>query len=86
MEPIDLAIMLCSAASVAYLLLGFRTEPPVLDVQDRADDPARRVSEAIREIEFDFEAGKLSKEDFEQVRNQAVAELARTLKTKKENT
>ena len=85
MALIDLLIMLCSAASIAYLLSGFLNHTPPLDVQDSADDPARRVSEAIREIEFDFAAGKMSKEDFQRVRNQTVAELARTLKTKKEN-
>ena len=80
MELIDMLAMLLSAGSMVYMGLAFMDAPPPLDIKNVAEDPSARAAAAIREIEFDYSAGKLSKEDFETVRNQTIAELAAAIK------
>lgn len=82
MEVIDVLMVVLSASSVVYILSALISNAPPLDVQHPAEDPSVRAAVVIREIEFDYSAGKLSKEDFETVRTQAVAELAAALKKK----
>lgn len=84
MEPLDFLAMLFSAGSLVYMGLAFMDDPPPLDIKNTAEDPSARAAAAIREIEFDYSAGKLSREDFETVRNQTVAELAMTMKKRKD--
>ena len=80
MELLDLLAMLFSAGSLIYMGLAFMGDPPPLDIKNAVEDPSARAAAAIREIEFDYSAGKLSKEDFEVVRSQTVAELAEAIK------
>lgn len=80
MEFVDLLVILGSALSLGYLLMAILADPPALDVANRAADPAARAAEAMREIEQDFLAGKMSQEDYETVKDQTVAELAAGLK------
>lgn len=83
---VDLTVLLGSALSIAYLLTAFLDNPPALEARNKPADPAGLAAAAIREIEFDYAAGKLSKEDFERVKQQTIAELAGQLKEGRKST
>lgn len=80
MEIIEFIIMLLSAAAVLYLLKAFLAQSPGLEVENMTEDKMSRGAAAIQEIDFDFAAGKLSRIDYETIRQETVAELAAELK------
>ncbi len=84
MELIEWFVMASSAGCVWYLLAAFRSRPPKLvDTGIGAvSDPSERAAAAVREIEFDYAAGKLSAEDYETIRRKTVEDLAVELKSK----
>lgn len=83
MELMDFVCLLLSAGAVLYLLAAFLGSPPGLDTGPITSDPSKRLALSIRELESDFGAGKLSREDYETVRRQTVEELAAELKRRK---
>ncbi|MBI4178886.1 hypothetical protein HY522_05665 [bacterium] len=83
MEFLEVILTLTTAASLLYLLLAFRADLPRLDAGERTEGSAEqseRSAVAIRELDFDFAAGKLSREDHDSIRGQIVSELAESLK------
>ena len=81
MAIVGAVMMLLSAAALLYVFSAFLSDPPSPAAReiDRVD-PSARAAEAIAEMEMDLAAGKISREDFETIRSQAVAELAAELK------
>lgn len=84
MEIVMFWIVILSASSVLYVLFAFQTPAPALhtpELRAESDATAARAARTLSEIEFDYEAGKLSKIDFEEVRKKTVDELAAKLKS-----
>lgn len=84
MEIVYGLIGLLTAACVAYLAMAFASPPSRLLTENRPDDPSERTAVNLRDLEHDLAAGKLSHEDYETARRDAVAELALALKRKKD--
>ncbi|OGH56616.1 MAG: hypothetical protein A3G34_09440 [Candidatus Lindowbacteria bacterium RIFCSPLOWO2_12_FULL_62_27] len=87
MAIVGAVMMLLSAAALLYVFSAFLSDPAGVGDAGTwgaggADppSPAARAAEAIAEMEMDLAAGKISREDFETIRSQAVAELAAELK------
>lgn len=83
MEIVMFWIVILSASSVLYILFAFQSPAPALNRPEplaESDASAARAARTLSEIEFDFQAGKLSKADFDAVRRKTVEELATTLK------
>jgi zinc-ribbon domain len=69
-----------AVATVIAIVLPLRASPqsPIEDTSNRADLMARRESafQVLRDLDSDFEAGKLSEEDYRPMRVQLLAQAA----------
>ena len=83
MELVDVLCTALSAGVLLYLLTAFLGDAPALSVDNLPADFSARSALVIRELESDFAAGKMSREDYDIVRRQTVEELAAALKTEK---
>jgi len=82
-EIIGICLALLTGLYVAYPLLQKRQQKVSFAGNHRAEELEARKSEiytAIKDIDFDFQMGKLSKEDYEQLRSQYKAEAVGLLK------
>ena len=69
-----------AVATVIAIIMPLRASPqsPIEDTSNRADLMARRESafQVLRDLDSDFEAGKLSEEDYRPMRVQSLAQAA----------
>jgi len=82
-EIIVTCLSLLTALFVAYPLLQKRYQKVNFASNHRAEELEARKAEiyaAIKDIDFDFQMGKLSKEDYEQLRSQYKSEAVGLLK------
>jgi hypothetical protein len=82
-EIIGICLALLTGLFVAYPLLQKRQQRVSFADNHRAEELEARKAEiyaAIKDIDFDFQMGKLSKEDYEQLRSQYKSEAVGLLK------
>lgn len=82
-EIIGICLALLTGVYIAYPLLQKRQQKVSFAVNHRAEELEARKTEiytAIKDIDFDFQMGKLSKEDYEHLRSQYKAEAVGLLK------
>jgi len=82
-EIIGICLALLTGLYVAYPLLQKRQQKVSFASNHRAEEFEARKAEiyaAIKDIDFDFQMGKLSQEDYEQLRSQYKAEAVGLLK------
>ncbi len=84
MEIVYVTMAGLTAASIAYLFMAFFSDVPGLASEGKPEDISGRTAANLKELDFDYAAGKLSKDDYESAHQQAVAELALSLKAKQE--
>jgi len=69
-----------AVATVIAIIMPLRASPPnpIEDTSNKADLLARRESafQVLRDLDSDFEAGKLSEEDYRPMRVQSLAQAA----------
>ncbi len=82
-EIIGICLALLTGLYVAYPLLQKRQQKVSFARNHRAEEFEARKAEiyaAIKDIDFDFQMGKLSQEDYDQLRSQYKAEAVSLLK------
>ena len=82
-EVIAIALTLLAAAYIGYPFYQARMQRFNFETNHRAEDLETRKAEiyaAIKDIEFDYQMGKLSEEDYLELRNQYKAEAVNILK------
>ncbi len=83
LELIALSLAILAAIYIGYPFFRSKNETMAFDVNHSIEDlEAKKVEiyKAIKDIEFDYEMGKLSREDFEELRSQYKAEAVKILK------
>ena len=82
-EIIGICLALLTGLFVAYPLLQKRQQKVSFADNHRAEELEARKAEiyaAIKDIDFDFQMGKLSKDDYEQLRSQYKSDAVGLLK------
>ncbi|MDQ7054709.1 MAG: zinc ribbon domain-containing protein [candidate division KSB1 bacterium] len=82
-ELIALSLAILTAIYIGYPFYKSRQTSMNFNVNHSIEDlEAQKIEiyKAIKDIEFDYEMGKLSREDFEQLRSQYKAEAVNILK------
>ncbi len=82
-ELVAIALAILAAVYIGYPFYQARFRPFRFEANHRAEDLETRKAEiyaAIKDIEFDYQMGKLSEEDYTQLRNQYKAEAVQILK------
>jgi len=82
-EIIGICLAVLTGLFIAYPLLQKNRQAVSFASNHRAEELEARKAEiyaAIKDIDFDFQMGKLSQEDYDQLRNQYKAEAVALLK------
>ena len=80
MAVVDMAIALLTVGVVVYLLTAFQSAAPPLAASADRRSTADRAAESLREMEADAASGKMTAEDYAEVRREVIAEIAKELK------
>jgi hypothetical protein len=77
MEIVVTLFALVVGASIVYTGLSFYSAvPPLEEFSNESQDDLSRLLAAVKEIEFDHAAGKLSDVEFEQLKKRYYQEIA----------
>ncbi len=82
-EIIGIVLVMLTGLFIAYPFLQKRQKKMSFAVNHRAEELESRKAQiyaAIKDIDFDFQMGKLSKEDYEQLRSQYKSQAVGLLK------
>ena len=83
---IGFAILVIAVPYVIYPLMNGRKKQPLRTISQTKDEEGSHKGAlvAIRDLDFDFQIGKVTQEDYETLRAQLVVEAAEYLQTKKQ--
>ena len=83
---VGFAILVIAVPYVIYPLLNGRKKQPLRTISQTKDEEGSHKGAlvAIRDLDFDFQIGKVTQEDYETLRAQLVVEAAEYLQTKKQ--
>ncbi len=82
-EIIVISLALLAALYIGYPLFQSRSRSMNFDLNHRVEDLEAKKAEiyaAIKDIEFDYEMGKLSEEDYQELREQYKAQAVQILR------
>lgn len=83
-EALTVVLLVALLAFVLYPIFRAREERVLVSLNGRGSDVRQAIYGQIYELDFDYQMGKLTEEDYRQLRQQLVLEAARKLKEERQ--